>query len=74
MRVLKWELFKEDVIFLKHLNSIVYIDATLMLLGNFMMKVLYNVTNRGAYNSFTKIYWVDFPRDVSHKSDDDFVN
>ena len=54
-----WTGFVDDLIFLKHLSAIAYINVSTF--KNFENKLLPTVTNKDAYNSNQKYYFIGYP-------------
>ena len=68
----RWDNYFDDLIFLKHLDSIAYIDTDKMSQADFNDMVLNKVKNLEVYNTLIQNYWVGFPsEDTSDESEEE---
>ena len=66
-RVRQWEKFLDDLVFLKHLNQIAYVDSETY--PKFKREILNVVSNKGAYvAAIEKKYFVGFPSTAKRPS------
>ena len=58
-KVKRWRKFIDDLVFLKHLDSIMYVDCDTF--RNFRGEILNKVKNKDAYGRWERKYYVGFP-------------
>ena len=73
VRTENWKRYIEDIIFLKHLYSMAYIDTFKYDSRDFQKNILDLVTNKDVFEESQQTYWVGFPKDDNGNESDDSV-
>ena len=74
VRADNWDRYFEDIIFLKHLHLMAYIDTVKYDATGFQRNILDEVTNNDVYDDSKHFPWVGFPRhDIGNDLDESSI-